>query len=67
MTLLPNSLWLAQAGFTDGMPIKIRVMLNCVVITTQTPANYGAAPRRALYVTADQTIPASSGRDESYG
>ncbi|EOL8944630.1 SymE family type I addiction module toxin [Cronobacter dublinensis] len=26
---------IAQAGFTDGMPIKIRVMPDCIVITTQ--------------------------------
>ncbi|EPI4979414.1 TPA: SymE family type I addiction module toxin [Raoultella planticola] len=25
--------WLSQAGFTPGMPIKIRVMPDCVVIT----------------------------------
>ena len=27
--------WIAQAGFTDGMPIKIRVMPDCIAITTQ--------------------------------
>ncbi|HEC5282997.1 TPA: type I toxin-antitoxin system SymE family toxin [Enterobacter cloacae] len=27
--------WISQAGFTDGMPIKIRVMPDCIVITTQ--------------------------------
>ncbi|WP_442910531.1 SymE family type I addiction module toxin [Kluyvera sp. Awk 3] len=27
--------WIAQAGFTDGMPIKIRMMPDCIVITTQ--------------------------------
>ena len=27
--------WIAQAGFRDGMPIKIRVMPDCIVITTQ--------------------------------
>ncbi|EOX8477855.1 SymE family type I addiction module toxin [Salmonella enterica subsp. indica] len=24
-----------QAGFTDGMPVKIRVMKDCIVITPQ--------------------------------
>ncbi|EKR5650245.1 type I toxin-antitoxin system SymE family toxin [Escherichia coli] len=27
--------WIEQAGFTDGMPVKIRVMPDCIVITTQ--------------------------------
>ncbi|HGN9374403.1 TPA: SymE family type I addiction module toxin [Citrobacter pasteurii] len=27
--------WIAQAGFRDGMPIKIRVMPDCIVITAQ--------------------------------
>lgn len=27
--------WLEQAGFIDGMPLKIRVMPDCIVITTQ--------------------------------
>ncbi|WP_336709935.1 MULTISPECIES: SymE family type I addiction module toxin [unclassified Cedecea] len=27
--------WISQAGFTPGMPIKIRVMPDCIVITTQ--------------------------------
>mgnify|MGYP003365716200 FL=1 len=27
--------WLSQAGFTPGMPVKIRVMPDCIVITTQ--------------------------------
>ncbi|EPR9024497.1 SymE family type I addiction module toxin [Cronobacter dublinensis] len=36
--------WVAQAGFTDGMPIKIRVMPDCIVITTQnTRELYGCA------------------------
>ncbi|HFP3821019.1 TPA: SymE family type I addiction module toxin [Escherichia coli] len=26
---------LKQAGFTDGMQVKIRVMPDCIVITTQ--------------------------------
>ncbi|HIG8865945.1 TPA: SymE family type I addiction module toxin [Raoultella terrigena] len=26
-----------QAGFTDGMPIKIRVVLDCIVIIAQNP------------------------------
>ncbi|AIR62861.1 hypothetical protein LH23_20015 [Cedecea neteri] len=26
---------MSQAGFTPGMPIKIRVMPDCIVITTQ--------------------------------
>ncbi|EPM0022246.1 SymE family type I addiction module toxin [Citrobacter farmeri] len=34
----------ALAGFTDGMPIKIRVMPDCIVITTQnTRELYGCA------------------------
>ena len=27
--------WLEQAGFIHGMPLKIRVMPDCIVITTQ--------------------------------
>ncbi|MEQ4973737.1 SymE family type I addiction module toxin [Enterobacter cloacae] len=27
--------WLANAGFIDGMPVKIRVMKDCIVITPQ--------------------------------
>ncbi|HEN3602620.1 TPA: type I toxin-antitoxin system SymE family toxin [Yersinia enterocolitica] len=27
--------WFSQAGFTPGMPVKIRVMPDCIVITTQ--------------------------------
>lgn len=27
--------WISQAGFTPGMPVKIRVMPDCIVITTQ--------------------------------
>ncbi|EAB6419179.1 type I toxin-antitoxin system SymE family toxin [Salmonella enterica] len=27
--------WMAQAGFINGMPVKIRVMKDCVVITPQ--------------------------------
>lgn len=27
--------WLTRAGFLDGMPIKIRVMPDCIVITPQ--------------------------------
>ena len=27
--------WLSQAGFIDGMPIKVRVMKDCIVITPQ--------------------------------
>ncbi|QJF19945.1 type I toxin-antitoxin system SymE family toxin [Phytobacter diazotrophicus] len=30
-----QGVWLTEAGFTDGMPIKIRVMPDCIVITTQ--------------------------------
>ncbi|HIG8795892.1 TPA: SymE family type I addiction module toxin [Raoultella terrigena] len=29
--------WILQAGFTDGMPIKIRVVLDCIVIIAQNP------------------------------
>ncbi|HBZ6153528.1 TPA: type I toxin-antitoxin system SymE family toxin [Salmonella enterica] len=25
--------WMAQAGFINGMPVKIRVMKDCIVIT----------------------------------
>ncbi|VUS30835.1 SymE family type I addiction module toxin [Klebsiella spallanzanii] len=27
--------WMAQAGFVNGMPVKIRVMKDCIVITPQ--------------------------------
>lgn len=27
--------WLENAGFIDGMPVKIRVMKDCIVITPQ--------------------------------
>jgi len=27
--------WISQAGFTPGMPVKMRVMPDCIVITTQ--------------------------------
>jgi toxic protein SymE len=27
--------WLTEAGFTPGMPLKIRVMPDCIVITAQ--------------------------------
>lgn len=27
--------WMAQAGFINGMPVKIRVMKDCIVITPQ--------------------------------
>ncbi|MBW4209537.1 type I toxin-antitoxin system SymE family toxin [Enterobacter asburiae] len=27
--------WLANAGFINGMPVKIRVMKDCIVITPQ--------------------------------
>ncbi|HFG5879375.1 TPA: SymE family type I addiction module toxin [Salmonella enterica subsp. enterica serovar Belem] len=27
--------WMLQAGFTAGMPVKIRVMKDCIVITPQ--------------------------------
>ena len=27
--------WLSQAGFIDGMPVKVRVMKDCFVITPQ--------------------------------
>ncbi|MEG1212323.1 MAG: SymE family type I addiction module toxin [Leclercia sp.] len=27
--------WLARAGFINGMPVKIRVMKDCIVITPQ--------------------------------
>ncbi|MBM7355837.1 UNVERIFIED_ORG: toxic protein SymE [Enterobacter sp. JUb101] len=27
--------WLLKAGFIDGMPVKIRVMLDCIIITPQ--------------------------------
>ncbi|AWH87801.1 SymE family type I addiction module toxin [Limnobaculum parvum] len=27
--------WLAEAGFTHGMPLKVRVMPDCIVLTVQ--------------------------------
>ncbi|MEI7256983.1 SymE family type I addiction module toxin [Dickeya dadantii] len=27
--------WLTEAGFTDGMPLEIRIMPGCMVITAQ--------------------------------
>nr|WP_230319625.1 SymE family type I addiction module toxin [Salmonella enterica] len=27
--------WMSQAGFINGMPVKIRVMKDCIVITPQ--------------------------------
>ncbi|MEZ0534701.1 SymE family type I addiction module toxin [Enterobacter sp. KB-221C9] len=30
-----NGKWLSNAGFIDGMPVKIRVMKDCIVITPQ--------------------------------
>lgn len=27
--------WLTEAGFSEGMPLKIRVMPDCIVITAQ--------------------------------
>lgn len=27
--------WLTEAGFTEGMPLKIRIMPGCMVITAQ--------------------------------
>lgn len=36
--------WLDAAGFTEGMPVKIWVMPDCIVITTQnTRELYGCA------------------------
>ncbi|WP_353960804.1 SymE family type I addiction module toxin [uncultured Leclercia sp.] len=36
--------WIAQAGFISGMPIRIRVMPDCIVITAQnTRELYGCA------------------------
>ncbi|EDS4738172.1 type I toxin-antitoxin system SymE family toxin [Salmonella enterica] len=36
--------WVTQAGFRDGMPIRIRVMPDCIVITAQnTRELYGCA------------------------
>ena len=36
--------WVAQAGFVGGMPLKIRVMPDCIVITAQnTRELYGCA------------------------
>ncbi|MFP5777796.1 MULTISPECIES: SymE family type I addiction module toxin [Salmonella] len=29
--------WTSQAGFINGMPVKIRVMKDCIVITQQNP------------------------------
>lgn len=36
-TIFLRGEWVTQAGFTDGMPIKIRVMPDCIVITAQNP------------------------------
>lgn len=33
--ILLDGSWLAEAGFTAGMPIKVRVMPDCIVITAQ--------------------------------
>jgi toxic protein SymE len=30
-----NGKWLSNAGFIDGMPVKIHVMKDCIVITPQ--------------------------------
>ncbi len=30
-----QGMWLTEAGFTDGMPLKIRIMPGCMVITAQ--------------------------------
>ncbi|MFP1755924.1 SymE family type I addiction module toxin [Lonsdalea quercina] len=27
--------WLTEAGFSEGMPLKIRIMPDCIVITAQ--------------------------------
>ncbi|EFH6991414.1 type I addiction module toxin, SymE family [Escherichia coli] len=27
--------WMPRAGFTEGMPVKIRVMRDCIIITPQ--------------------------------
>ncbi|MBZ3713871.1 type I toxin-antitoxin system SymE family toxin, partial [Salmonella enterica subsp. enterica serovar Newlands] len=27
--------WMPQAGFINGMPVKVRVMRDCIVITPQ--------------------------------
>ncbi|WP_336995530.1 SymE family type I addiction module toxin [Leclercia sp. UBA7405] len=37
--------WIAQAGFISGMPIKIRVMPDCIVITAQNTRELWAAPK----------------------
>ncbi|WP_338464121.1 SymE family type I addiction module toxin [Franconibacter daqui] len=43
-TIFLRGEWIAQAGFTDGMPIKIRVMSDCIVITTRNSRElYGCA------------------------
>ncbi|WHQ20568.2 SymE family type I addiction module toxin [Edwardsiella anguillarum] len=40
---------MAQAGFSDGMPIKIRVMPDCIVITAQnTRELWGCAERLSV-------------------
>ncbi|MCM7525943.1 type I toxin-antitoxin system SymE family toxin [Enterobacter hormaechei] len=33
--LLLGGEWLTRAGFIDGMPVKIRAMKDCIVITPQ--------------------------------
>ncbi|MBW7982757.1 SymE family type I addiction module toxin [Enterobacillus tribolii] len=33
--ILLDGTWLAEAGFPAGMPIKVRIMPDCIVITAQ--------------------------------
>ncbi|EAA6712141.1 type I toxin-antitoxin system SymE family toxin [Salmonella enterica subsp. enterica serovar Arechavaleta] len=54
--------WIAQAGFLNGMPIKIRVIPNCIVITTQnTHELYGCAERLSVVYVMEQWIGAFPG------
>lgn len=41
--LLLGGDWLKRAGFIDGMPVKIRAMKDCIVITPHIQENYGDA------------------------
>ncbi|ECE6310979.1 hypothetical protein DRA31_23855 [Salmonella enterica subsp. enterica] len=41
--------WTSQAGFINGMPVKIRVMKDCIVITQQNPRElWGCTERMSV-------------------
>ncbi|WP_370552039.1 SymE family type I addiction module toxin [Citrobacter sp. FDAARGOS_156] len=57
-----RSEWVAQAGFICGMPIKIRVMPDCIVITTQNTRELrGYAEGLSVVPTMEQWIGAFPG------